>query len=263
MTFHQSGLSFADPASHSLLWASFDRVISGSEDCASAACLWLIAALEDTSVLTGTEGLWEDHILSHDGWPSGQRAAAVQALWRLQDTRVLPSGTSRDACAGLSRRAETIAPALLAIARHLEANDDVINQVSRADYGQDCERHFAALRRVLARENGQFDRDESWYPSEVVELVAHVPGKPGFVECSALLLLNSLATRDSQGHFESRWERMGAAYIDLQEPYRVPILRGIRYLYEADQNFLATAGTTTFQSGKRRSILPVPAIPVL
>jgi hypothetical protein len=261
--FRQSGLSFADPASHPLLWASFERVVSGGEGFASAACLWLIATLEDSAVLTGTEGLWEDRILSHDRWQLGQGAAAVQALWRLQDTGVLPAAKGRDASVGLTRKGETIAPALLVIARRLADAEDMISQVSRADYGQDSAKHLAALRRVLARESGQFGQDESWYPSEVVELVAHVPGNPGFVECSALLLLNALAAHDLHGHFDSRWERMGAAYIDLPEPDRLPILRGIRYLYEADQNFLATAGTTTFQPGKRRSILPVPVIPVL
>jgi hypothetical protein len=261
--FRRSGLSFADPASHPLLWASFERVVSAGEDFASAACLWLIAALEDSAVLTSVEGLWESRILSHERWQPGQRAAAVQALWRLHDTGVLPGVESRHASAGLTRRGETIAPTLLAIARRLCASDDVIRQVSRADHGWESEKHLAALRRVLARESGQFDREESWYPSEVVELIAHVPGNPGFVECSALLLLNALATHDLHGHFESRWERMGAAYLDLPEPDRLPFLRGIRYLYEADQNFLSTAGTTTVQSGKRRSILPLRVIPVL
>ena len=91
---------------------------------------------------------------------------------------------------------------------------------------------------MIGLRDGIFLPDEGWYPSEVVELVAHVPGSPGHEGCTAILLLNVLQTGDLQGWFDFRWQEQGAAYCDLKPSKRDPILAAIRYLYETDRQFM-------------------------
>jgi hypothetical protein len=73
-----------------------------------------------------------------------------------------------------------------------------------------------------------------WYPSEVLELSTHFPTSPGFVECTAILLLNAMEKRDPLGWFNSRWPACSPHYLALPEPLRWPILAGLRFLYETD-----------------------------
>jgi len=46
-----------------------------------------------------------------------------------------------------------------AIARHI--TDDMLDEISRADYGQDAEEHLFALRRL--RDTGNFVEPMAWY----------------------------------------------------------------------------------------------------
>ena len=110
--------------------------------------------------------------------------------------------------------------------------------VANADFGYRAEEHLNALNAVLSSETCQFPKGETWIPSEVVELVAHVRETPGFVVCTALLLANAIPSNDQMGWFKFRWERLAADYNVLPEEVRVPILAGFRFLYEADKEFL-------------------------
>ena len=110
--------------------------------------------------------------------------------------------------------------------------------VANADYGYRAEEHLQALHEVLSSENCQFPNGETWFPSEVVELVSLVRETPGFVVCTALLLANALPSNDKMGWFEFRWERLAVEYNSLPASVRAPILAGFRYLYEADKEFL-------------------------
>lgn len=110
--------------------------------------------------------------------------------------------------------------------------------VAHADYGYRADEHLQALNAVLLSENCQFPKGETWVPSEVVELVAHVRETTGFVACTALLLANALPSNDRMGWFEFRWERLAADYNALPPTVRLPILAGFRYLYEVNKEFL-------------------------
>lgn len=54
-----------------------------------------------------------------------------------------------------------------AISRHI--TDDMLDEISRADYGQDAEKHLQALRRL--RDTGDFIQPMHWYPCEALELI--------------------------------------------------------------------------------------------
>lgn len=56
---------------------------------------------------------------------------------------------------------------LAEISRHI--TDEMLEEIALADYGQDQEQHFAALRRL--RDTGGFVEPMYWYPCEVLELI--------------------------------------------------------------------------------------------
>jgi len=66
---------------------------------------------------------------------------------------------------------------LRAISAHVD--DEMLTEISLADYGEDAEGHLAALRMI--RDTGTFPLPMQWCPSEVLELVRwSEPGEPGW-----------------------------------------------------------------------------------
>ena len=53
------------------------------------------------------------------------------------------------------------------ISKHI--TDDMLAEIALADYGQDQEKHLAALRRL--RDTGTFVKPMHWHPCEVLELM--------------------------------------------------------------------------------------------
>ena len=102
-------------------------------------------------------------------------------------------------------------------------------------------KHLAALREVIRIITVSWGQTTIWFPSEVVELTAHVASAPGFAGCTAILLLNAMRDGDGRGWINFRWEPLGAAYCALQPSRRDPILAGIRYIYETDTEFCAVS----------------------
>ena len=64
---------------------------------------------------------------------------------------------------------------LSAISRHI--TDEMLAEIAKADYGQDKEKHLAALR--LLRDEGKFVPPMHWYPCEVLELNSAATGGSG------------------------------------------------------------------------------------
>ncbi|MFQ6552443.1 hypothetical protein AAD018_008865 [Aestuariibius insulae] len=142
----------------------------------------------------------------------------------------------------LTRKREQILPKLCEIARTMD--EPTQQSIAAADYGHDTDQHLQALKDVLSSETCLFQKDELWYPSEVVELVSHVQSTPGFVPCTALLLANAIQGRDNVGWFEFRWSNLATDYNDLPKSTRAPILAGLRFLYESGEDF------TTYSKAK-------------
>ena len=177
---------------------------------------------------------------SYRALPDAARAAIFNGYWAARvygHMGILPPELPITAEDRITRPAETILPNLKALAKRL--TPDERESVSKSDYGCDVEEHLAALNLVIDQQDCLFaEEGQRWYPSEVIELVAHVADTPGFVGCTAILLVNALTHGDGMGWFDYRWENLGNAYKGLPEGARDPILAGLRFLYESDPNFL-------------------------
>ncbi|MEM9342835.1 MAG: hypothetical protein AAGA87_07300 [Pseudomonadota bacterium] len=171
--------------------------------------------------------------------PSDLRAAVLRGVDTLDFARYTWDATEHlwPEVSRVTRDAEPILPELFRIARAMD--EPTRKSVAAADYGSDIDKHLGALNDVLASEDCLFPKNDAWYPSEVVELVAHVAETPGFTPCTALLLANSLQGRDMTDWFEFRWIHLATKYKRLPSRVRLPILAGIRHLYERDEEFLA------------------------
>ncbi|MEO1318398.1 MAG: hypothetical protein AAFW01_17720 [Pseudomonadota bacterium] len=135
----------------------------------------------------------------------------------------------------ITKQAPAIAERLIPLARAMTPNER--RAVARADYGKDFARHLAALHAVLFRPGCLMTSKEYWYPSEVVELVAHVPDEEGFVPATALLLIQVLADKNAECHAEFRWNNNSRAYLAMPDRWRLPILDAFRHCYEAFGSF--------------------------
>lgn len=218
--------------------ACYEMLESTALDCAENAAL-AIAVLVANEL---QQGLWAGGTKELAEMAAARirtahptlRAAILRGTDTLEDhayryepaTYILPEFTR------LTHRAEEILPELCQLARSMDPKTRT--NVAKADYGDGSGEHLAALNAVLATEDCMFPKDEVWFPSEVVELVAHVRSTPGFVQCTALLLANAIPTNDKMGWFPFRWERLGSEYNALPDSTRSVILAGIRCLYEAE-----------------------------
>ena len=201
--------------------------------------LAVVVLLADTLQTRQASGLlteaWAAAGVRLRGWPDTLRAAVANGLRRAVELGlIMQEHPSQADC--VTRDSATIAEPLLRIARAMRP--DELDSVARADRDQEADSHLAALKDVIRNRNGIFPDGDAWYPTEVVELVAHRAENPGFEGCTALLLLNALADGDMEKHFTFRWPRLGAEYCALRPSARDPVLAGIRYLYETDPGFM-------------------------
>ncbi|KMK68495.1 hypothetical protein [Puniceibacterium sp. IMCC21224] len=166
------------------------------------------------------------------------RSAILRGLDKLEDlsSQHEPAEYLLPDVSRLTRSADLILPKLCAIARTMDL--PTRKSVAAADYGDRTGRQLEALETVLADDTCLFPIDDSWYPSEVVELVSYEQNAPGFVPCTALLIANAIQGRDNAGWFEFRWRRLAAEYNILPKSTRDPFLAGLRYLYETGEDFV-------------------------
>ena len=78
---------------------------------------------------------------------------------------------------------------LAAIARQMPQS--TLQHIAQADYGDQADRHLQALGDVLKAPMGWRARLGHWFPSEVIELISHVPEQTGFAGCTALMLIDA------------------------------------------------------------------------
>lgn len=146
---------------------------------------------------------------------------------------------------------------LVKIAR--SATEEEILHIARADYGCGCDKHLSELRKVIRDQACVFAESQGWYPSEVVELVSHVPTEPGFAVATAVLLNHCIHKRDLQGSTDFRWENNAAAYLAMAPVLRDPVLAGFRAIYELDDGWSPYYSALFDISENRAILLPQPA----
>ena len=181
--------------------------------------------------------VWPRALIRSQDWADTLRAALANGLRRAGELGLLVLDRPPGDADGLTRTKEAVVVPLLRMARAMTVAD--LLAVAQADRGQDVERHLAALRQITLPMEGVFPAGETWFGVEVVELVSHVPGSVGHAGCTAILLLNAVATGDCMGWFDFRWIRQWPQYLALPPASREPVLAGLRYLYESDPTFLS------------------------
>ena len=80
------------------------------------------------------------------------------------------------------------------------ASESELAFIAALDYGQDAERHLAALRAVCFEQGGVIRPDQYWFPYEVIELGAHSlreGHEREFAICTMLVLANVAARVDT------------------------------------------------------------------
>ncbi len=155
------------------------------------------------------------------------------ALVRGMTKAPLFDAPERDLC--ISTDPIAITAALAGIARAI--TEDEMAAISVADRGNDAERHLSELAKVIADQDCVMTGAQNWFPSEVVELVAHVPGSRGFIPATAILMATCIDNGDYRGGMEYRWRNIGRSYFDLPERSRAPVMAGFRHLYEVCEHW--------------------------
>ena len=232
------GFAFRRDATLGLMDGAERVAIEGGAGFDLAVVLLLADLLQSRAAQPLLADVWPEAAVRLRGWPATLRAAVAKGLIRARELGLVQMDPI-DPGLGVTRRADEIADHLLQIARSMRREE--LWAVTQADRGHDAERHHAALVECIARRDGIFLADETWFPSEVVELVAHDPKHPGHAGCTAILLLNVLKHGDGQDWIGYRWQHQAAAYIGLKPSQRDPILAGVRYVYETEEAFLESA----------------------
>jgi len=133
---------------------------------------------------------------------------------------------------------EVLIARLISIAREATPGDLIeIAKADRHTTPEETERHRATLEQVIFQTDGMFSEDHYWFPSEAVELYAHVwhpDQERAFAVATALLMANALATDVGMGHMEFRWAGLHRHYANMQPEYREPILAGFVWLSRLD-----------------------------
>jgi hypothetical protein len=99
--------------------------------------------------------------------------------------------------------------------------------IAGRDYGQDADRHLAALNAVCLEQGGIIGTDQYWFPYEVIELGAHTlaPGhEREFAICTLLVLANVSAGVDTSTDIQAKFADRAADYDSLPVTLREEIL---------------------------------------
>lgn len=169
--------------------------------------------------------------------PARERGVILRGWLRVLDKTGLSMDPMPEAGEFIGMDPDSFIPRLRDVAKGM--SDDIVANIAKADYGRDVERHHTALRQLIWDQECEFRDNQHWFPAEVVELISHVPSQHGFVECTALLLIDAIRGRDNIGSIEFRWGNNAPAYHALPEPIRRLFLKSFRYVYESDPEFLS------------------------
>lgn len=192
----------------------------------------LFQLLREKTHTSETSNLLDDEITEIRNLPAYARAAIANGYLDLSHPNTAHRGTFPTIADGTSVDLETTCAKLLEIAKAITEAE--LLHIAKADYQNHTDAHYNALKQVIFEQGCVFEEDQSWVPSEVVELVSHVPGDTGFAVATAVLLHHCLRKGDYQGHTEFRWQNNATAYLALPPSHQDPILAAFRYLYESD-----------------------------
>lgn len=209
----------------------------------------------------GTDDLWHHWDTLRDVYetlPAPARSAICRGFYAAHATGRVRLDAPPTGAALASASRDAVAADLFALARTL--GEDEIAAVARADYGREQADHEAALRVLLGGPDGMLPPlDDRWFPAEVVELVSHVPGRPGFAQCTAVVLIEALRLGDPHDNASYRWSSIAPAYAALPPAQREPIFAGFRALCERDPDWNPYFDWTEAKIASDGVAIPLPS----
>ncbi|MEM6906656.1 MAG: hypothetical protein AAF568_12235 [Pseudomonadota bacterium] len=185
--------------------------------------------------------------------PVRERAAIMSGFRRILRAPHGPLDAPIPAWECLSVDKEKTIQAL--VAQVQAASEVERDAIAHADGYSPPEEHRRALDQVIDEQGCLLTPEQTWYPSEAVELAAYGGGEPGFATAIALLLVNALSGTGGEFFLEGRWGHSARHYLELPAAQRGPVIAAFRYLFEADPDWEAE------QIEPRRSTKEIPAIP--
>ena len=95
-----------------------------------------------------------------------------------------------------------------------------------------------------------------WFPSEVIERVSLDSDHPAYAACTALVLLDAIATGDSRGRMAFRYEELAEEYFQLDPEVRLPTIAGLRHLHEMGGDWEPYAGWSPEARFEKAIVMP-------
>ncbi|WP_372573212.1 hypothetical protein [Ruegeria jejuensis] len=208
------------------------RVASAESDpeFLGATCVLLLDRFENSERGSDFEWEWDAFATRYQRADAPTRAAIMNGLdqgrkYSLVSDKVRPSIPD---CT--TKPVHDVVRPLLQLAKSL--TEEEREWIANADYGEDVKTHLRALNELLETGDCIYPPGETWFPAEVVELVSHGDENPGFVGCTALVLINAIADNDCRANADFRWKSHRISYSSLAPSQRCAIQGGFRHLYE-------------------------------
>lgn len=231
---HAHGCRFEATESNLMLLGPVEETAATPEapGFAAAQALLLADCLQGGLDPRGLAFWWDVVEAERSTLPVQARTAILTGYAAVADDIPGMNGPGTDDLVSIDRQA--VLDELHAIARRVPR--PVLEDIAKADYGYQADRHLEALEDALASPTG-WRADNPTYPSEVVELVSHVPEKPGFAAMTALLMADAVERGDFCGDMEFRWSNNSATYLAMPVSIGPAVLAGFRCLYETVQGW--------------------------
>lgn len=105
-----------------------------------------------------------------------------------------------------------------AVALIKSISESELEFISKADYGQESQRHIEELKKLIFEQNGIVNADQSWFPYEVIEL-SRWSLKEGhereFAISNVIIALSILGGTDTTNSVEYMFDRLSNEYERL------------------------------------------------
>ncbi|MEM9575723.1 MAG: hypothetical protein AAF999_01780 [Pseudomonadota bacterium] len=97
-----------------------------------------------------------------------------------------------------------------------------------------------------------------WFPCEVVDQVSLDSSHPAYAACTALMILDAIATQDAAGKMAHRYKEQADDYNLLSPEFRVPLLAGLRHLHEMGDDWEPYADWPAEKRIDKAIVMPFP-----
>lgn len=96
----------------------------------------------------------------------------------------------------------------------------------------------------------------NWFPREVVEKASLNCEHAGHAGATSLMLLDAIETRDAEEKMAFRWQEQSRTFLKLSPEWRIPIVAGIRHLYEMSFDWQPYGGWGADQLAEKAVVVP-------